>query len=145
MCTNCIHSMVMMSLRLQFSMWLGFPLVLSLGLLQDLLQIFGGEGDINICFLYRLFDILRKMALAFTVIYAFSALTKLSSNFWWLMAGRILGGISTSILFSTFESWYVYEHSERHRFPTEWIGMTFSITTFWNGIMAIIAGLIISN
>ena len=39
---------------------------------------------------------------------------------------------------------YVYEHSERHGFPSEWIGITFSVTTFWNGILAILAG-IISN
>merc|ERR1719483_355963 len=86
----------------------------------------------------------RKMAFAFTVIYASSALTKLSPNFWWLLTGRVLGGVSTSILFSTFESWYVYEHTERHAFPAEWIGITFSLTTFWNGILAIAAG-IISN
>ena len=84
------------------------------------------------------------MAFAFTVIYAFSALTKMSPNFYWLLLGRVLGGVSTSILFSTFESWYVYEHSERHAFPADWIGITFSLTTFWNGILAITAG-IISN
>ena len=38
----------------------------------------------------------------------------------------------------------MYEHSERHGFPSEWIGITFSVTTFWNGILAIVAG-IISN
>lgn len=86
----------------------------------------------------------RKMAISFAVIYTFCCLTKLSPNFWWLFIGRIFGGIATSMLFSTFESWYVYEHSERHGFPSEWIGITFSVTTFWNGIIAILAG-IISN
>jgi len=86
----------------------------------------------------------RKMAIAFSVIYTFCCLTKLSPNFWWLFVGRLFGGIATSMLFSTFESWYVYEHSERHGFPSEWIGITFSLTTFWNGIIAIVAG-IISN
>jgi len=86
----------------------------------------------------------RKMAIAFSVIYTFCCLTKMSPNFWWLFVGRVFGGISTSMLFSTFESWYVYEHSERHGFPSEWIGITFSITTFWNGMLAIFAG-IISN
>lgn len=86
----------------------------------------------------------RKMAIAFSIIYTFCCLTKLSPNFWWLLIGRVFGGIATSMLFSTFESWYVYEHSERHGFPSEWIGITFSITTFWNGIIAILAG-IISN
>ena len=38
----------------------------------------------------------------------------------------------------------MYEHSERHGFPSQWIGITFSITTFWNGMIAIFAG-IISN
>jgi len=86
----------------------------------------------------------RKMAIAFAVIYTFCCLTKLSPNFWWLFIGRVFGGVATSMLFSTFESWYVYEHSERHGFPSEWIGITFSITTFWNGMIAILAG-IISN
>ena len=35
----------------------------------------------------------------------------------------------------------MYEHSERHGYPPEWIGITFSITTFWNGIIAILAGI----
>ena len=48
------------------------------------------------------------------------------------------------MLFSTFESWYVYEHSERHGFPSEWIGITFSISTFWNGMIAILAGTALS-
>lgn len=86
----------------------------------------------------------RKCAIAFSIIYTFCCLTKLSPNFNILFIGRIFGGIATSMLFSTFESWYVYEHSERHGYPPEWIGITFSITTFWNGIIAILAG-IISN
>jgi hypothetical protein len=48
------------------------------------------------------------------------------------------------MLFSTFESWYVYEHVEHHGFPSEWISVTFSATTFWNGMLAIAAG-VISN
>ena len=48
------------------------------------------------------------MALSFSVIYTFCCLTKLSPNYWWLFTGRIFGGIATSMLFSTFESWYGY-------------------------------------
>lgn len=48
------------------------------------------------------------------------------------------------MLFSTFESWYVYEHSEHYGFPSEWIGVTFAKTTFWNGLLAILAG-VVSN
>ena len=82
----------------------------------------------------------KKMALSFCVIYSFCCLTKLSSSFIWLFIGRIFGGISTSMLFSTFESWYVYEHTETYDFPSEWISVTFSKATFWNGLLAINAG-----
>jgi len=84
----------------------------------------------------------KKMALSFCIIYSFCCLTKLSSEFYMLMIGRLFGGISTSMLFSTFESWYVYEHTERHGFPSEWIGITFSTATLWNGMLAIVAGVI---
>lgn len=86
----------------------------------------------------------RRVAQLFCIMYSFCCLTKLSSNFWMLMLGRLFGGISTSMLFSTFESWYVYEHTEHYGFPSEWIGVTFSTTTFWNGMLAIMAG-ILSN
>ena len=82
----------------------------------------------------------KKVAMAYCLIYAFCCLTKLSANFWVLMSGRIFGGIATSLLFSAFESWYVYEHSERNGFPSEWISATFSFTTLGNGLIAIIAG-----
>ena len=42
----------------------------------------------------------------------------------WLMVGRILGGISTSLLFSAFEAWMVTEH-RKQGFPEEWLGITF--------------------
>lgn len=82
----------------------------------------------------------KKMALIFCVMYSFCCLTKLSSQFFWLFLGRVFGGISTSMLFSTFESWYVYEHTETHDFPSEWLSVTFSKSTFWNGVLAINAG-----
>jgi hypothetical protein len=31
-------------------------------------------------------------AIAFSVIYTFCCLTKMSPNFWWLLVGRIFGG-----------------------------------------------------
>lgn len=86
----------------------------------------------------------RKIAQLFCVMYSICCLTKFSSSFGILLIGRILGGISTSMLFSTFESWYVYEHSEHYGFPSEWIGVTFAKTTFWNGLLAILAG-VVSN
>lgn len=85
----------------------------------------------------------RSMCLAFGVLYSLSCLTKHSSSFGMLMLGRFLGGISTSILFSSFEAWMVHEHHEA-QYPEEWLGSTFSLCTWGNGIVAITAGVIAS-
>lgn len=53
----------------------------------------------------------RKLnCLIFTVLYSLSCLTKHSSSFEWLMVGRLLGGVATSILMSAFETWMIHEH-----------------------------------
>jgi hypothetical protein len=58
-----------------------------------------------------------------------------------LMLGRVLGGIATSLLFSVFESWMVAEHNARS-FDGAWMGDTFSLAFFGNGIIAIVAGIV---
>lgn len=58
-----------------------------------------------------------------------------------LLFGRVLGGISTNLLFSAFESWMTTEH--RHRgFPEAWLARTYSETSIANGSMAILAGVV---
>jgi len=59
------------------------------------------------------------------------------------MVGRLLSGIATSLLFSVFEAWMVSEHMARG-FDPAWLGDTFSIAIFGNGIAAIIAGVVAS-
>ena len=56
-----------------------------------------------------------------------------------LMVGRILGGLSTSLLFSAFESWMVSEHRKRG-FSEELLSSTFAISSWGNGVVAIMAG-----
>ena len=56
-----------------------------------------------------------------------------------LLLGRILGGLTTSLLFSAFESWMVSEHRKRG-FAEELLGSTFAIASWGNGVMAIGAG-----
>eukprot|EP01038_Epipyxis_sp_PR26KG_P004946 gene4946-6919_t len=56
-----------------------------------------------------------------------------------LILGRILGGLSTSLLFTAFESWMVSEHRKRG-FDEELLSSTFSIASWGNGFMAIFAG-----
>jgi hypothetical protein len=86
-----------------------------------------------------------------------------------LLAGRVLGGISTSLLFSAFESWMVTEHRARGGFRVTvrcysspaggvgvhlWInilragfeeallGKTFALGSEINGVVAVVAGLV---
>ncbi|KAJ1635500.1 hypothetical protein T492DRAFT_965796 [Pavlovales sp. CCMP2436] len=58
-----------------------------------------------------------------------------------LLVGRVLGGISTSLLFSAFEAWLVSEHRAR-KFPEQWLERIFSLNGALNGITAIAAGLL---
>jgi MFS family permease len=82
----------------------------------------------------------RKIScIAYCVLYIFSCMTKHSPNFEVLLIGRLTGGMATSILFSSFESWLVAEHN-KHFFPSEWLNQTFQFATIGNGITAIVAG-----
>lgn len=56
-----------------------------------------------------------------------------------LLVGRVLGGLSTSLLFSAFESWMVTEH-RRSGFPERWLAGTFGWASSGNGVVAIGAG-----
>lgn len=56
-----------------------------------------------------------------------------------LLLGRILGGITTSLLFSAFESWMVSEHRKKG-FPESLLTSTFAMASWGNGLMAIGAG-----
>lgn len=57
-----------------------------------------------------------------------------------LLLGRVLGGLSTSLLFTAFESWMVSEH-RRQGFDETLLESTFSIASAGNGIAAIAAGI----
>lgn len=59
-----------------------------------------------------------------------------------LIFGRILGGISTQLLFSAFESWMVTAHRENPAFKDKDLSKTFTIAATGNGITAILAGII---
>lgn len=83
----------------------------------------------------------RLNCLAFAVIYATSCILTHSESFELLLVGRILGGISGSILNTAFESWMVSEHNSRG-FAGAWLGQTFSLAVFGSGVAAIAAGLV---
>jgi len=83
----------------------------------------------------------KKACMSFCIFYGLCCVTKLSSRIEWILIGRVLGGISTSLLYSTFEAWMVCNHN-MNKYPVEWIQGTFAWSTFINGLMAIISGFI---
>eukprot|EP01104_Vermistella_antarctica_P013056 TRINITY_DN3887_c0_g1_i3.p1 TRINITY_DN3887_c0_g1~~TRINITY_DN3887_c0_g1_i3.p1 ORF type:complete len:384 (-),score=67.46 TRINITY_DN3887_c0_g1_i3:533-1684(-) len=86
----------------------------------------------------------RKLfSILYAVFYILACMTKWVPDYNILMIGRILSGISTSLLFCVFESWMVAEHNER-KHPASLVGSTFSTATIGNGVVAIVAGLVAS-
>lgn len=83
----------------------------------------------------------KRMALAYFLIYICSALCKPFQNYDVLLLGRILGGVGTSLLTTTFESWMVSEH-HKHKFPQEMLDDTFSKATLLNSAAAVVSGLV---
>lgn len=84
----------------------------------------------------------KKACVVFTLLYSLCCLTKLSRNYGILILGRILGGISTSLLFTAFDAWYLYEHTQTHNFPSEWVSATFAKATLYNSIISVVAGIL---
>ena len=84
----------------------------------------------------------RLGGLVYVLCYSLSCVTKHWSNYSVLMLGRLLGGIATSLLFSTFESWLVGEHFKRG-YEDTWLSEIFSKAVFLgNGLTAIASGLV---
>lgn len=83
----------------------------------------------------------RFNCILYGVLYGLSCVTKHFNNFHILMVGRLLGGIATSILYSAFESWLIYEH-RKHNFADDLLGILFSNAVLGNSIVAIVAGLV---
>lgn len=56
------------------------------------------------------------------------------------MIGRLLGGVCTSLLFSTFEAWLIRSHADAQL--KSYVGKSFSWAAFSNSIVAILSGLL---
>ncbi|XP_058085574.1 uncharacterized protein LOC131233027 [Magnolia sinica] len=84
----------------------------------------------------------KRACVTYCISYILSCITKHSPHYKVLMLGRILGGVATSLLFSSFESWLVAEHNKRG-FDQQWLSLTFSKAIFLgNGLIAIVSGLV---
>eukprot|EP01102_Stenamoeba_stenopodia_P018053 TRINITY_DN6570_c0_g1_i1.p1 TRINITY_DN6570_c0_g1~~TRINITY_DN6570_c0_g1_i1.p1 ORF type:complete len:433 (+),score=62.68 TRINITY_DN6570_c0_g1_i1:186-1484(+) len=81
----------------------------------------------------------KRASMLYGVLYATSCLTTLVNNFDMLLLGRMLQGISISLLNTVFEAWMVQEHYKQAGTP-EGLAKTFAGVTWGNGIVAIVAG-----
>ncbi|XP_012697189.2 molybdate-anion transporter [Clupea harengus] len=84
----------------------------------------------------------RRTCLLFCLAYSACCITKLSRDYFVLILGRVLGGLSTSLLTTSFEAWYLHRHVHVHDFPKEWIPATFGKAANWNHGLAVCAGLV---
>ncbi|KAG5837966.1 hypothetical protein ANANG_G00218740 [Anguilla anguilla] len=84
----------------------------------------------------------RNTCLLFCLAYSACCLTKLSRDYFVLVLGRVLGGLSTSLLATAFEAWYLHRHLDVRDFPREWIPGTFARAAGWNHGLAVGAGLV---
>lgn len=83
----------------------------------------------------------KLLCLVFCATYALSCATKMFNSIFLLSFGRLLGGVSTSILFSVFESWMVSTAKSKNM-PSSEIGELLGRCTLVNGLVASASGLI---
>ncbi|GAB5361682.1 hypothetical protein AAMO2058_000733500 [Amorphochlora amoebiformis] len=82
----------------------------------------------------------RKLGtLAYSFFYTLGALSTKALTLPTLLAGRVAGGIGTSLLFSAPEAWLVGEH-QRCKLPEKSLGQTFGLAYAGDSIVAIVAG-----
>jgi MFS family permease len=83
----------------------------------------------------------KKFTLLYCVLYSLACISKHFSSFWALLVGRIAGGISTSLLFSVFDSWLCGEHKKLGA-SGDSLSQIFTKAQFGNSLIAVAAGLI---
>ncbi|KXN87334.1 Major facilitator superfamily domain-containing protein 5 [Leucoagaricus sp. SymC.cos] len=81
----------------------------------------------------------RKLCLAFCITYTLACILILIPSLPILLAGRLLGGVSTSILFSAFESWLISSVSSMG-LPSADLSTIMGRATLVNGFVAAAAG-----
>lgn len=82
----------------------------------------------------------KSNCLLYCLVYSLSCLTKNSSNYHHLMFGRVLGGLATSILFASFESWCITAYRAQ-RLDSSGLDEVFTNIAFANALTAIVSSL----
>ncbi|OQN96280.1 hypothetical protein B0A48_17842 [Cryoendolithus antarcticus] len=84
----------------------------------------------------------RAGCLVYCVAYAVSCLTVLSDNLVVLFIGRLLGGLSTTLLYSVFETWMISEYRRQEMSAHLELGEMFGLSVTLSGVTAIVAGVV---
>ncbi|KAK6006121.1 hypothetical protein QM012_006531 [Aureobasidium pullulans] len=85
----------------------------------------------------------RNACLFYCIIYSIGCFTMLSHDLLILFAGRACGGISTTLLYSVFETWMIAEyHDQALDAYGLSLGSMFGKMTTLSGVVAIISGLV---
>ena len=84
----------------------------------------------------------RTACLVYCVTYGLSCLTVLSNDLTILFAGRALGGLSTTLQYSVFETWMVAEYHKRELSGTFSLGSMFSLSVTLSSVIAILSGVV---
>lgn len=86
----------------------------------------------------------RKQAcLGFCVAYAVSCITMIFNSIPILFIGRVLGGISTTLMYSVFETWMVHEFQAREMAAKGMVlGRVFGWMTTVSSIVAVLSGVV---
>ncbi|KAL1602643.1 hypothetical protein SLS60_006060 [Paraconiothyrium brasiliense] len=103
------------------------------------------SGGISASFAGTIADRFGRKAgcLAYCVIYSCSCLTLLTDRIEVLFLGRILGGVSGTLLYSVFESWLVAEYNKLVVDDEgSALSSIFSMMTTLNSFVAIVAGIL---
>ena len=123
-----------------------YELYLNHGFMESQIAIIYVSGIISSTIFFPAKDIITaklgrcKTAAVFCVLYIISCLLTVCPQYGVLILGRVIAGLTNSILFSTLESWCAYEHLEHFDFPKEWLPITFSHVAFGSSIVAVLAG-----
>mmetsp|Transcript_20231 Transcript_20231/g.30152 ORF Transcript_20231/g.30152 Transcript_20231/m.30152 type:complete len:484 (+) Transcript_20231:97-1548(+) len=86
----------------------------------------------------------RKFVIIFALTYIASCITKHFKSFSFLLLGRFLGGVSTSLLFSVFDSWLIKAHAMKG-LEGSFLSKSFAAASYGNYVVAILAGLVANH
>ncbi|KAI1661996.1 DUF791-domain-containing protein [Daldinia decipiens] len=85
----------------------------------------------------------KRICMIFCLLYAMSCFFTVIPSIGFLFLGRVLGGISTSILFSVFDSWMVTNFRERKLVEHGCdLSRTYATTSIVNSLSAIVSGIV---